>query len=203
MFGTVNNPIFAQTPEKVKVIQNSICIYAEASITSEIIKDNCLYGTELSVFSDFENDKFYKVHTLSIVNGATDSDYGYVLKAYVLDTTISSPAKKLQDNASVKNDETAVFSKVGDSYIKVETISLSKGTKIQILDGYDQNKTYCLVCFENEGNLVNYYIETKNIEVYGINYSVIVAIMTLITVGCIISIVLGVKAKKKQKNKKS
>ncbi len=176
-------------------------IYEQANIKSNIIKQ-LETGVVLNVDTEFLNDTFYKISIYNIVENSQETDFGYVMKAHCLDASINSPQKQLDYNAKIKNDNAYVFEydQITNSYNKIN-ISLNKNTKIKILDGYDKNKTYTYISFYNEDDdIVSYYVKTTDISVDGINYSVIVAISTLITCAVIISIVFGLKGKKRKKS---
>lgn len=176
-------------------------IYEQANIKSNIIKQ-LETGVVLNVDTAFLNNAFYKISIYNIVENSQETDFGYVMKAHCLDASINSPQKQLDYNAKIKNDNAYVFEydQITNSYNKVN-ISLNKNTKIKILDGYDKNKTYTYISFYNEDDdIVSYYVKTTDISVDGINYSVIVAISTLITCAVIISIVFGLKGKKRKKS---
>ena len=176
-------------------------IYEQANIKSNIIKQ-LETGVVLNVDTAFLNNTFYKISIYNIVENSQETDFGYVMKAHCLDASINSPQKQLDYNAKIKNDNAYVFEydQITNSYNKVN-ISLNKNTKIKILDGYDKNKTYTYISFYNEDDdIVSYYVKTTDISVDGINYSVIVAISTLRTCAVIISIVFGLKGKKRKKS---
>ena len=176
-------------------------IYEQANIKSNIIKQ-LETGVVLNVDTAFLNNAFYKISIYNIVENSQETDFGYVMKAHCLDASINSPQKQLDYNAKIKNDNAYVFEydQITNSYNKIN-ISLNKNTKIKILDGYDKNKTYTYISFYNEDDdIVSYYVKTTDISVDGINYSVIVAISTLITCAVIISIVFGLKRKKRKKS---
>ena len=191
--------IYAEEPTTVRVVANQTDIYSAPNITSEILVLGIKQGTVLTVVSDAVVD--YKLFYKVLLDGfETTASEGYVLKAHTLDNSITSPEKSLDDNAKIKNDNTKVFELVGEEYVETNII-LSKGEKIRILDGYDSSKTYHYISFIKDENIVSYYVKTENIEVSGINYTIIVAVMTLITCASVLSIVLGIKAKKKRKKK--
>ena len=194
-----NTNIYAEEPTTVRVVANQTDIYSAPNITSEILVSGIKQGIVLTVVSDAVVDYklFYKV---SLDGYETSQTEGYVLKSHTLDTSITSPEKSLDDNAKIKNDNTIVYDLVGEEYVATDII-LSKNEKIRILDGYDTSKEFTYISFIKDENIVSYYVKTENIEVVGINYTIIVAVMTLITCASVLSIVLGIKAKKKRKKK--
>ena len=174
-------------------------LYAQPSLKSTIVKKLDV-GIVLTVDTEFLDDMFYKVSSYQIIEGASENDYSYVLKSHTLDNKISSPEKELDYNAQVKNDNSFLYTYDTNTKTYTKTnISLKKNTKVRILDGYDKNKEYTYISYQNEsGEILSYYIETENLKVSGINYSVIVAISTLFTCVVIISIVFGIKGRKKK-----
>lgn len=188
-------------PEYVRVILET-SIYSEANIKSNILKSNLEVNTILKVDTDFSDTMFYKISLYEIIDSATQSDFGYILKTHTLDSSIESPNKKLDYNAEVKNDGSMLYEYdyISNTYVETQNY-LNKGTKIKILDGYDKNKEYTYISYENNGDIISLYIKTSNLSVKGINYSVIVAISTLFTCVIILFIVFGIKGKTKKKQK--
>lgn len=199
---TSNSVLASDEPTQVRVVANQTIVYKEPSITSPVLLANCEYGMVFDVISDDSIDYklFYQVSVVGKVEDQTIK-VGYVLKAHTLDCEITSPTKNLDDNAIIKNDNTIVYELVDNQYVQTPK-TLAKGTKIRILDGYDTKKEYTFVSFVENDVIVSYYVKTADIEVHGINYSLIVAIMTLITCACALSIVFGIKAKKKKRKQK-
>ena len=209
-----NGFIFATSdiPEKIVVSQTTY-IYSQADLKSEIIKDSngnyimLKQGTMLTIDTTFfdSNSMFYKFCLKDIIDGKTSEDIGYVLIAHTVDYSKQSLHKRLDSNATIKNDNSQIFEKdttEDGKYNKVDII-LNKGTKVKILDGYDKNKQYTYISFyDNNNNIVSYYIQTKDLSVSGVNYSLIIGIMSLVTCVSIILILLGVKGKKKKLLKK-
>ncbi len=187
----------SDVPTKVKTIIETN-LYSDANIKSDIIKKLDV-GIVLNVDKEFLDDMFYKVSLYKIIEEASENDIAYVLKSHTLDSTINSPEKKLDYNAQIKNDNSVLYTYDTNSKTYIETnITLNKDTKVRILDGYDKNKEFTCISYQNkDGDIVSYYIKTENLKVNGINYSVIVAISTLITCAIIISIVFGIKGRKK------
>jgi hypothetical protein len=197
-------------PEKV-VVSQSTYIYKDADIKGEILKDDTgkyitlKQSTTLIIDITFFDSMFYKFCLENIIDGKTSDDYGFVLIAHTVDYDKQSPQKKLDSNASVKNDNSEIFTKdttENDKYTKTDIV-LKKGTKVKILDGYNKDKQYTYISFYDENNnIVSYYIQTKDLAVSGVNYSLIVGIMSLITCVSIILILFGIKGKKKKLLKK-
>lgn len=197
MLTPVSSGVFAQT-DSVRVVCDQTLVYSAPDITSETLM-TATYGTEFSIVSDEVVDYklFYKISLVGHLNTPSE---GYILKAHTLNSEISSPKMTLSDNAWVKSETAVVYNLVGEEFVDTG-ITLGKDTKIRVLNGYDQSKTYTHIAFVKDDNIVYYYLKTADIGVSGINYLIIVAIMTLITCACALSIVFGLKAKKKKKAK--
>ena len=204
---------FASTnkiPAKVRVVLPTY-IYIANSITSEIYKKDGKdllidVNTVLIVDTTYEDGTFYKVCIEKIIDEKTSNDdYGYVLIAHVMDADKKSPEKKLDSNAKIKNDNTITYLKNEKTSEYNDTIvTLNKGTKVRILDGYDKKKEFTYISFyDNENNIVSYYVKTKDLDVKGVNYSLIVGISSLAACVSVILILLGVKGKKKKNKVKS
>ena len=210
LFG-VNNysqNVFAVNQTEYVTIITQTYIYKDSNLKSEIYKKDNEYfalsvGTTLKLDNSTQDDHklFYKVHLYEIIDNASETDVGYVLKAHALDSSIKSPQKKLDDNAKIKIDNAILYlyDQVNNNYIQ-QNITLQKDTKVRILDGYDTNKEYTYISYQkDDGEIMSYYIKTTDLSVSGINYSVIIAISLLITCCAIIGIIVGIKRKKAKK----
>ena len=199
--------IFATSiPSQVRTLTQTP-LYSECNIMSEFVKDNqnqVVYleeNTVLNVDTNFADTMFYKIYTLNIVQGAGQNDYAFVLISQTLDTTITSPTQKLDTNAKIKSETAPIFNYDSNTgvYTQTET-NLVKDTKVRVLDGYDANKRYTYISYQiNNGEIKYGYVLTSDISTEGINYSIIVAISTLVVSISILSIVFGLKGKKKKK----
>ena len=197
--------VYASTiPSKVKTLSQTP-IYSEASILSDFVKDsqnNDVYlqeNTTLVVDTNFADTKFYKISLYQIVEGKTQSDFGYVLISQTLDANILSPTAKLDTNAKIKNDNTVLYDLKDENY-NPNGKTLKAKTNIRVLDGYDKNKEYTYISYQTDDGQIYYcYAKTKDIQVEGVNYSVIVAVSILIAWASLLLIVFGLKGKKKKK----
>ena len=193
------NVAFADEIVSVKVLTPT-AIYSEADLKSEILVTSVDVGTILTLdnTSEQNSEMFYRVYVYGIVADATQSDVGYVLRAHTLDSTVVSPPRTLDDNAIIKNDNTKIYTYDVNTDSFIETnIVLNKDTPVQVLDT-KQNFTY-IAFYDQNGEIVRYYVETSNLHIPGINWSIIVAISTLITCVTILAIIFGIKGRKKKK----
>ncbi len=209
IFGDIAFAGTNKIPTKVSVVLPTY-VYTENDIKSEIYKQNgqdlqLSVNTVLIVNTTFEDSTFYSVCLENVVEGKTSGDYGFVLIAHVIDADKKSPEKKLDSNAKIKNDNTIAYLKNGTTDEYSETgITLNKGTKVRILDGYDKKKEFTYISFyDNDNNIVSYYVKTKDLDVKGVNYSLIVGISSLTACVSVILILLGINGKKKKNKAKS
>ena len=204
-FPMLNNFAYASNiPSKVKTLTKTP-VYSEASILSDFVKDNNdsdVYLEEnvvLNVYTNFADTKFYKVSLYQVVDGKGQDDFGYVLISQTLDTSIMSPTAKLDTNAKIKNDDAVLYDLQNETYTP-NGKTLKKDTKVRILDGYDKNKEFTYISYQTDnGDIFYSYIKTIDLYVEGINYSVIVAVSTLVACISVLLIVFGFKGKKKKK----
>lgn len=203
--------VFANTIPSSVTVTLQTPVYTQPSLTSSMFtkQDNSVIylaqGTTLTVDTTFKHDMFYKVIVYKVIETAKDGDFGYVLKSQTLNSSIQSPAKKLEANATVKNNNSQIFeyNQNTNTYTLVENLTLNQDTPVRVLDGYDANKEYTYISFTNlNGEIVFYYIQTINLAVNGINYSVLIAIIILISCAGIIAAMLGIKSKKSKKQKR-
>ena len=207
----------AQRPEKVKVtlatyIYSEIYVedkLQEPTLTNPLIqvdgKDFKLaVHTELTVDVSYSNDMFYRINLFNVVPEKTENDFGFVLIAHTMNSKDNSPIKKLDFNAKVKNDNSQIYTKNSLGEFSPDEFVLNKNTQVRILDGYDKKKEYTYISFYNENNdIVSNYIKTSDLSVSGVNYSLIIGILSLISCVSVILIVFGIKGKKKNKIKKN
>ena len=184
-------------------------LYQSPNITAPLIKENesTFYvptGTVLTVVQDYTDstNTFYKVNIYNIVPSTNETDTAYILIAHTIDLKVKSPQKKLDVNATVKNDNSKIY-RLNPETNQFEEIglTLNKDTKIRILDnGYEKNKEYTHISFySNDQEILSYYIKTADIYAKGISYTIVAACLTLFACVSIILVLLGIKSKKKRK----
>ena len=206
---TFGNVVYASSvPSEVRTLTQTP-LYSQNNIKSEIVKNSqnqdviLEENTILTVDTTFLDTMFYKVKIYNIVDNAQENDFAFVLIAQTLNSVIISPEQKLNANAIISKDNSPIYNYDSNAKIYSQTEkNLNKDTPVRILDGYDSNKTYTYISYQNEnGEIIYCYVLTSTLSVEGINYSVIVAISILIACVSLILIIFGLKGKKKHKNK--
>lgn len=182
-----NGNLFAESIE-IKIIVNNCSIYQKADISSSIYQITIPHKTVL--MAEEYNEMFYAVNY--------QSTNGYILKSCAMLNSNSSPTKKLVFNAVLTKDS-ALYKLNGGNYENTYLDVLKKNTEVQLVDGFNKSNTYTLVSYYNDKNeILTYYIETKNIQVYGVKKSVFIAISLIIFSVSIFFILFGTKLKKQK-----
>lgn len=162
------------------------------------------YGSKIKIkttliddLNEGSNLKFYPV---------LDNDdfvVGYVLCSSVISDSEQELFVKFQPNAKL-NADSEIYNLVDGEYQKLkingQEITLSKDTKIKLLEKYDKNKTYSQISFSYENEIRTGYVLTKNIQVSGFNYYFLIAIFLIVIIA---STVIPIVVKNWKKNKKS
>ena len=184
----------AETPHKVMVVAVSVSLYETANLENPLKESGenvkAVHGEVFTVIS--EQGDFFEVQYK-----ATSA---FVLKAYVIDVNTSSKNVKLDTNAVLK-EESEVWENKGSNFTKVG-ITLEKGTKVKLLDGYNSELSHTRISFEYNEETLTYYVETEHVAPEGMSASGITAIALIVTCTSIILILFGFKGKKKRKKEK-
>lgn len=200
-----NNFICSAESETYRVCVTDCNVFKEPN---SALENNILevreYGSTIKISATEINDlnegsdlKFYPV---------LDNDdfvIGYVLCSSVVSDTEQELYVKLQPNAKL-NADSEIYNLVDGEYQKLkingQEITLSKDTKIKLLEKYDKNKTYSQISFSYENEIRTGYVLTKNIQVSGFNYYFLIAIFLIVIIA---STVIPIVVKNWKKNKKS
>lgn len=188
--------VFAAEEQQCKVVATECFLYQEPSFSSYVCDDD-----EQPVVLK-HNDM------VELLQGGQESEkflfvsfgqwQGYVFKFYLtsnLDEQVVYPVF----NAKVVKDGAEVF----DLQQNPTGKKLAKGTELYLYEGYNKNTENGLtaVCFVDEGGGLFYgYLNTKDLEPYGINAWVITGIV--VAASCITIILLLVFMKKRKASKK-
>lgn len=215
IFPNLAQGVFCARPNKINVALMTY-VYSEVYVDGELQKPTLTnpiiqvdgkdfklkVGTKLNVDTNFSDDMFYRVCLLNIIPEKTLNDYGFVLISQTMKADASSPKKKLDFNAKIKNDNSIIYTKNNLGEFVETGKTLNKDTKVRILDGYNKKKEFTYISFyDSNDDIVSYYIKTSDLSVNGVNYSLIIGIISLISCISVILIVFGIKGKKKKKRK--
>lgn len=210
MICLLNGNIFYTNAEDsnkyVKVVFSSTYIYLDSDINVDYDQDGeCLdvlkeekYGVLLKLVKDeqivgLDGLNYYCIE----INGNQGAQQGYVLCSNVLYSTIQSPQKELDYNATL-NKETHIYTLENQNFIETNEV-LKSGQKIKILDGYNKENKYSRIQYLDEiGQILTAYVRTEDIKTSGISRSVIGAVIIIITTVSLVLLVFGIKGKKKK-----
>lgn len=195
--------------KKVKVVSDFCYLYLELSNLNSCDEKNprVEYGTELTLIKDenlgkeagekiIEGDKVFY-----FVKYGTQKRYVLVENVVKADSN-NSLTKKLDPNAKILNSKTKVYkSNSTKDILKIggENVELSQYQEIKIVDGYDKNKAFHKIMFEQNGEILTGYVKTSDILVEGFNGTIILIVFIFVLVGSIVlSIVLATRKKRKK-----
>lgn len=192
------NLSLAETSQ-VRVIYSNANVYSTDNIESSEVLITLKYNDILTVIQSTTGADGYEYYLVELENVANYTQ-GYVFKSQVLDTTLSSPNKKLDSNASV-SVECDVYTLDGKNYVKTES-KLTSGTKIKILSGYNSSNEYTQIQYADENErIVTAYIKTSAIAVSGVSTTLIGAIIIIVTSVSLVLIIFGIGKKNKVKKR--
>lgn len=174
------------------VTASSCYLYEDASFDSAKVQvseeDVVLTHGQIVVFQS-EEGNFCLV---TIKNSETT---GYVYKYYL--TENNSVSYYPVYNASIRED-----CLVYDVNYSQTEITLKKGQRVYIYDGFDNKKEYTAVQFVLEdGTLYNGYVETSKVKPDGVNRAVIIAVPLIAAIVTIVLSIVFIQKKRKKKKK--
>ena len=194
--------VYAQEDLVFFVNSNSASIYQTYDLSSEKIdmllhKDKVIVEANDSGAIEYisgDDFVFFKILAYNDLETKTEG-YGFVLadllsKAVNQIETIPNFNAKTIDNAKV-------YFKT-DTNFEESDITLNKGTRIYLYEGYKRKNEYCAVSFEFENQILYGYVKTYQIKPDGIN-PLLITCTTLIIAVLTISLSLILIKKKKTK----
>ena len=185
--------VFAEG-KTVKIIFTTSYVFSLPEAKEENIIKEYKYGTEFEVLEEnVQGDySYYKIKITDIEN----VEMAYILKSAVMDTSIFTPKKELDVNASVSKDA-IVYTIVGEEYVETNEVLIS-GTKIRLISGYDASVKYSKIQYTNQnGDIITAYIKTSDIKVSYISRTLIGIVIIVITSTSIVLILFGIKKSRK------
>ena len=184
------------------VCVESISILKEANSTLENnIVEIKHYGDKILVNETEINDQAENSNLkyFPVLNEKNEV-IGYILKSAVKKEE-SSIKTKLQTNAVLTKDS-IVYKIQDEKFIEFvfnnEIIKLNKDCQIKVLEKFDQKNEYTYISFYYNDEILTGYVLTKNINVEGFNYYLILAIFIIVLIAATV-IPIIVKNWKKHK----
>ena len=196
---------FAEGEVYVKALFSTVNVFKDKNIEVDADGDNenldvvltIKYGEKLllasqSVEQGDDGLNYYKVKL-------SENLEGYVLYSNVLLSSISSPKKDLDHNATT-NKKTTIYIYDGGR-LQEQTTTLPSGEKIKILElgseGYSR-----IQYKDSDGDILTVYVKTADIKTSGISRTTIGAIIIIVTTISLVLVVFGIKGNRKRKQRR-
>lgn len=180
----------------VKVIYNQVNIFTEPD-TSSTVAMIANYGDKFRLADNEKINVDNSLEFYQIYLNNEEMQTGYVLVSWTSFDSFQSPRKELDYNGQT-NDKAVIFQKNGNDFIETD-ITLEKGAKIKLLDGYNKANEYTRIQFIlNDDEIQTNYIQTSKIKTSGISRSTIGAIIIVFATVSIVLISFGIKGRHKR-----
>ena len=163
------------------VCANSANVYQSSDLNSSVLytlshKDKIEVepdGTEAKVYTNL-GYSFYKI--------VTEGKEGYILADFAV--KMAETLQEIPNFNAKTNGQCVVYNKVGEEYIET-SISLEKGHKLFLYEGYKSKNPYTAASFVMDNQVLYGYIKSESVAPNGINPAII-------TCACLILAILGI-----------
>ena len=150
----------------------------------------------LKDYKDYEGYSFYEV---AFDNGT----FGYINANAIVSYNSEKNPTKIKANATIiTNNEREfvnLYLKSGDSYVLITDFVLLDETRIRLAQNYDKTSEYTEIKYVDNGEIKYAYVQTKYIQVDGISFEIVIAI--LLAILCVLfSLILIAVVKKNKKS---
>ncbi len=154
--------------------------------------------TAVRYLKDYKDYKGYSFYEVRFENGT----YGYINANSMVSYNTDKEPKKIKANATIfTSDEKEfinLYIKNGDKYELVSDFVLLDGTRVRLVDNFDSSAEYTEIKYVANGEVQKAFVKTKFIQVDGISFEIIIAI--LLGVLCVLfTLILIVVIKKNKK----
>lgn len=197
---------FAENKAYVKALFSSVNVFMDKNINADFNQD----GENLDIILTIKYGDKLELLTQDVQTGEDGFNYyqvkinenlsGYVLYSNVLLSSISSPKKDLDFNATT-NKKTIVYIYENGRLQEDPNTTLLAGEKIKILEmgtnGYSRIQYKDL-----DGDILTVYVKTADIQTSGISRGLIGAIIIIVTTISLVLVVFGIKGNRKRKQKR-
>ncbi len=140
--------------------------------------------TAVRYLKDYRDYKGYSFYEISFNNGT----YGYINANSIVNYNTEKEPKAIKANATIQTiDERAfvnLYRKNGNSYELITDFVLLDGTRVRLVENFDKSSEYTEVKYVVNGKVQSAYVKTKFIQVDGISFEIIIAI--LLAVLCVL-----------------
>jgi len=163
------------------VCANSANVYQSPDLTSDILY-TLTHKEKIEVESDGEEVKIYTNLDYSFYKITTDGKEGYILADFAV--RMVEALQEIPNFNAKTNGPCVVYNKVDEEYVET-SISLDKGYKLFLYEGYKSKNPYTAVSFVMDNQVLYGYIESDSVAPNGINPAII-------TCACLILAILGI-----------
>ena len=163
------------------VCSNSANVYQSSDMTSTIVY-TISHKDKIDVELDGASAKIYTNLGYSFYKITTVGKEGYILADFAV--KMAEELQEIPNFNARTNGPCVVYNKVGDEYVET-SISLEKGAKLFLYEGYKSKNPYTAVSFVLDNQVLYGYLKSESIDPNGINPAII-------TCACLILAILGI-----------
>lgn len=171
---------------------SSAIVYSLSSLNAG---DKITATRYLKDYTDFSGYSFYEVKF-------ADGSYGYINANSLVSYNTEKEPTKIKANATIvtsdEKDFVNLYTKQGDNYVLVRDFVLLNSTRVRLTSNYDKSAEYTEIKYVDNGTVKTAYVKTKFIQVDGISFEIIIAIL-LAVVCVILTLILVVVIRKNKK----
>lgn len=171
---------------------SSAIVYSLSSLNAG---DKITATRYLKDFRDFSGYSFYEVKF-------ADGSYGYINANSLVSYNTEKEPTKIKANATIntsdEKDFVNLYTKSGDTYVLVRDFVLLNSTRVRLVSNYDKSAEYTEVKYVDHGVVKTAFVKTKFVQVDGISFEIIIAIL-LAVVCVILTLILVVVMRKNKK----
>lgn len=170
----------------------SAIVYKHSSLNAG---DKVTAVRNLKDYKDYNGYSFYEIQF-------EDGSYGYINANALVNYNAEKEPTKIKPNATIQTsdekDFVNLYTKQGNSYVLVRDYVLLNQTRVRLTSNYDKTAEYTEVKYVDNGVVKTAYVKTKFVQVDGISFEIIIAI--LLAIACVIlTLILIVVIKKNKK----
>ena len=153
--------------------------------------------TAVRYLKDYKDYRGYSFYEVAFDNGT----YGYINANAIVSYNSEKDPTKIKPNATIQTSDEREFVnlylKSGDNYILITDFVLLDGTRVRLTQNFDKTAEYTEIKYVDDDEIKYAYVKTKFIQVDGISFEIVIAI--LLAVLCVLFTLILVAVIKKNK----
>ncbi|MEG1947996.1 MAG: hypothetical protein RR140_00220 [Clostridia bacterium] len=187
--------VFASSlPNRISVVQNYAKVYESCDGTSKVV-GRLEFSQEANVLGSGKWNNFV------LLKIQKNNLKGWIFEACAIDVQDDiSPSPILDTNGEVKT-ATYQYIKQGQEFVKTFN-AVEVGCKVKVINGWESEGDYKCVQMEFEGKIITCYLQKSTIKIYGFTSNFKLAFSLIIALVGIITLLFGVSSVKKLKAKR-